>query len=118
MIFSEEFSNINEMDSGKGFSVLYLRNVCYDSDIIILIIELPRDDFFAVVDGVYPKAAEWKEISSIGSYMFLTDDAMDLISQFASLNFLAHFALHSTRYPAVPLPFSLHRSFSTPFFPF
>lgn len=86
--------------------------------IIILIIELPRDDFFAVVDGVYPKAAEWKEISSIGSYMFLTDDAMDLISQFASLNFLAHFALHSTRYPAVPLPFSLHRSFSTPFFPF
>ena len=32
MIFSEEFSNINEMDSGKGFSLLYLRNVCYDSE--------------------------------------------------------------------------------------
>ncbi|CBK22937.2 uncharacterized protein [Blastocystis hominis] len=113
---SEEFSNINEMDSGKGFSVLYLRNVCYDSESSRIVLfgnevdksllfgmmkKLPRDDFFAVVDGVYPKAAEWKEISSIGGYMFLTDDAMDLISQFASLNFLAHFALHSTRYPAL-----------------
>ena len=81
-------------------------------------LELPREDFFVVVEGVYPHAAEWKEISSIGSYLFLTDDAMDLVSQFASLNFLAHFALHSTRYPAVSALFSLHRSFSTPFSPF
>lgn len=76
-------------------------------------VELPREDFFAVVEGVYPQAAEWKEISSIGSYLFLTDDTMDLVSQFASLNFLAHFALHSTRYPAVstlflPSPQLLH----------
>lgn len=54
-----------------------------------------------MVDGQYPKAAELKDISNIGSYLFLTDDAMDLISQFSSLNFVIHFALHNTRYPSV-----------------
>ena len=32
ILFREEYSNINEMDSGKGFTLLYLRNVCYDSE--------------------------------------------------------------------------------------
>lgn len=54
-----------------------------------------------MVDGEYPKAAELKDISSLGSYLFLTDDAMDLVSQFSSLNFVIHFALHNTRYPSV-----------------
>ena len=29
---SEDASSINKMDSGKGFDLLYLRNVCYDSE--------------------------------------------------------------------------------------
>ena len=32
ILFRDEYSNINEMDSGKGFTLLYLRNVCYDSE--------------------------------------------------------------------------------------
>lgn len=32
ILFREENSSINEMDSGKGFTLLYLRNVCYDSE--------------------------------------------------------------------------------------
>lgn len=32
ILFREKYSNINEMDSGKGFTLLYLRNVCYDSE--------------------------------------------------------------------------------------
>lgn len=32
ILFREEYSSVNEMDSGKGFTLLYLRNVCYDSE--------------------------------------------------------------------------------------
>lgn len=32
ILFSEDYSSINGMDSGKGFELLYLRNVCYDSE--------------------------------------------------------------------------------------
>lgn len=53
------------------------------------------------MDGVYPEAAEIEPISKIGTYLFLTDDSMDMISQFSSLNFVIHFAHYSMRYPSV-----------------
>ena len=114
------------MNSGKGFDLLFLRNVCYDSEsarVILFgdnvdktelakyfqsmtvsksfIVELPREDFFAVVNGKYPKAAEIESISNIGSYLFLTDDSMDSISQFSSVHFIVHFIHNSLRYPSV-----------------
>lgn len=56
MIFSEEFSNINEMDSGKGFSVLYLRNVCYDSEssrIVLFGNEMDKSLLFGMMKSEY-----------------------------------------------------------------
>ena len=56
MIFSEEFSNINEMDSGKGFSLLYLRNVCYDSEssrIVLFGNEMDKSLLFGMMKSEY-----------------------------------------------------------------
>lgn len=68
--------------------------------------ELPRRDFFAVVEGSFPDLTETPK----GSYLFLTDDSTDLISQFSTLNFLIHFILHSTDYPTVRFLLLLHSS--------
>lgn len=129
-----EESSIGTIDSGKGFDLVFLRNVCYDSESsrVLLFgdhldksllasvisstvfsasshVEVPRSNFFAVVDGKYPEAGENSETSGVGSYLLLADDAMDLVSQFASLNFIVHFAHHAMRYPSVRPIHSLHR---------
>ena len=132
-ICREEYSSFGTIDSGKGFDLVFLRNVCYDSESARILLfgntldkslltqimdsrrfslfsplEIPRSDFLAVVDGKYPTAAEVGEVSSVGSYLFFTDDAMDRVSQFSSLNFIVHFMHHATRYPSVSLLLSLH----------
>ncbi|KAM7457593.1 hypothetical protein BLSTO_01644 [Blastocystis sp. subtype 1] len=115
-LYSEEYSSFGTIDSGKGFDLVFLRNVCYDSESARVLLfgntldkslltqimdKIPRSDFLAVVDGKYPTAAEVGEVSSVGSYLFFTDDAMDRVSQFSSLNFIVHFMHHATRYPSM-----------------
>ncbi|KAK8801208.1 hypothetical protein WA171_004355 [Blastocystis sp. BT1] len=113
---SSIYSSIHRIDSGNGFDLIFLRNVCYDAESMRLILftdlqdnskfssimkDLPRQDLFAVVEGQYPQLETEKDQSVDGNYLFLTDSSMDSISQFATVNFLLHFALHSTKYPSL-----------------
>lgn len=54
----------------------------------------------------------------MGSYLFLTDHSMDIISQFSSLNFIIHFAHNTMRYPSVVKEFIIHPQLLHAFLPF
>ena len=56
ILFREKYSSINEMDSGKGFTLLYLRNVCYDSEssrIVLFGNDVDRSLLFGMMKSDY-----------------------------------------------------------------